>query len=172
MEVYLIRHAQAGQRGDGFDDHYRPLSAKGRRRARELAWMLAPVGITRVLSSPATRCTQTVAPLALALGLEVEERDELCEGADVGDVLALLGADHAGPVAACSHGDVIPEVIEALAAAGTPIRGDRCEKGSVWVLVRDGARWVDAHYVPKAATALPGPGTVGASSPAARPGGR
>ena len=46
MNVYLIRHAHAGDRGSGPRDKYRPLSDKGHRRAAELADMLGGVGIT------------------------------------------------------------------------------------------------------------------------------
>ena len=107
MNVYLIRHAQAGDRGHGPRDKYRPLSDKGQRRAAELATMLGDAPISRIVSSPATRCTQTVQPLADALGLEVVEHDDLWEGSSIDDVLAVL---QGGP----EPGD-----------AGSPVRGGR-----------------------------------------------
>lgn len=154
MNVYLIRHAQAGDRGHGPRDMYRPLSDKGGRRAAELAQLLAGAGITRVLSSPATRCTQTVQPLAAALGLEVEEHPVLWEGSDLDDVLALLEEPADGDVVACSHGDIIPELVERLAAGGATVQGRGCEKGSIWVLERDGGTWRSARYLSRSASAV------------------
>lgn len=154
MNVYLIRHAHAGDRGSGPRDIDRPLSEQGHRRALELAEMLSGEAITRILSSPATRCTQTVEPLAQALGLPVEEHHDLWEGSRSHDVAALLAAHRDGDLVACSHGDVIPEVIEQLAAAGVAVHGRGCEKGSLWLLERDGDGWMAARYISRKATAL------------------
>jgi phosphohistidine phosphatase SixA len=154
MNVYMIRHAQAGDRDDGPRDIYRPLSDKGRRRAGELAEMLSGVGITRILSSPATRCTQTVQPLAEALGLEVEEHAALWEGSDLDEVIAALDVPTDGDLVACSHGDIIPELIERLAAEGATVQGRGCEKGSLWILERDGDTWLSARYLNRSTTAL------------------
>lgn len=148
MAVYLIRHAHAGTRHDDEHDRYRPLTSKGRDRAATIATLLDHKTITRVLSSPATRCVQTVEPLASALDLPIVEHDDLWEGAMVGDALALLGA-HAGEgIAACSHGDIIPALIEHLGRDGVPIKGQGCEKGSIWVLDHDGERWTAATKIP------------------------
>jgi 8-oxo-dGTP diphosphatase len=85
MTVVLLRHASAGDRDrwEG-DDRLRPLDK---------------------LSSPYVRCTQTVAPL----GLAVEPDERLAEGADPDDTRALLlQADGA---VACTHGDVIENIV-------------------------------------------------------------
>lgn len=118
--------------------------------------MLAGRPITRILSSPATRCVQTVEPLARALGLEVEEIPALGEGSDGDEVADLLArSDGAGgAVVACSHGDLIPELIDTLAARGAAISGRGCEKGSVWVLEGEGGQWLRARYVSKKALDL------------------
>ena len=116
--------------------------------------MLADRPITRVLSSPATRCTQTVEPLARGLGLEVEEAAALAEGSSWDEVVELLARDQDGEVVACSHGDVIPELIDGLAAQGVAVSGRGCEKGSIWVLEGDGRQWLRARYVSKKAVGL------------------
>ena len=69
MTVVLLRHASAGhrERWEG-DDRLRPLDKKGRRQADALCAILRERGISRVLSSPYVRCTQTVAPLGLLTG--------------------------------------------------------------------------------------------------------
>jgi phosphohistidine phosphatase SixA len=154
MYVYLIRHAHAGSRVDGTRDLYRPLSDKGQLRAGELASMLAGKPITRILSSPATRCTQTVGPLAAATGIEVEEFRELWEGSGIDDVLLLMEQHTTGDLVVCSHGDIIPELIDWLGNSGTEVRGHGCEKGSVWILERVKNDWVSAHRVKKKATSI------------------
>ncbi len=149
--LHLIRHAAAGNRDrwEGPDEE-RPLSAKGFRQADHLAASLAGVGITRVLSSPALRCVQTVEPLAAALGVEVEPFPELAEGSSPVAVAGLL-TDVAGLDAAlCSHGDVIPEALEYLSAGGVRFRdrADQCRKGSTWSILHDGSRFSEAIYFP------------------------
>ena len=62
MLIHLIRHAHAGQGGPGGRDIYRPLSERGLAEANALATMVE--GTAPVLSSPATRCVQTVEALA------------------------------------------------------------------------------------------------------------
>jgi phosphohistidine phosphatase SixA len=106
MSVVLLRHASAGDRDtwEG-DDRLRPLDKRGRRQADALRDELLARGVTRALSSPYVRCTQTVAPL----GLDVEPDDRLAEGADLHETLELL-RDADGAVA-CTHGDVIENVV-------------------------------------------------------------
>ena len=151
MAWLLVRHARAGSR-KGWDgpDIERPLSKKGRRQGDGLVEILEPYGVKRILSSPYIRCTQTVKPLAEALGLEIEVRSELAEGAPVQDALALV-RQHAGTTAAfCTHGDVVPAVLEALARKGgvtLPADYDYA-KGSVWVLEEVSGKVVSARYLP------------------------
>ena len=65
MTVILLRHASAGDR-DGWDgdDRLRPLDEKGCREAETLVEELRRFTVRRVVSSPYTRCVQTVEPLA------------------------------------------------------------------------------------------------------------
>ena len=104
----LLRHASAGDRYHwAGDDADRPLDEKGRRQAAELAVELGTDDVRRVVSSPYVRCVQTVEPLAAALGLEVELDDRLAEGGG-SSAQALLEEDG---VVACTHGDVIFELV-------------------------------------------------------------
>ena len=107
MTSVLIRHAAAGDREywDG-DDFHRPLDAKGRRQAAELVELLRPLGVRRVMSSPYVRCMETVRPLAVALGVELEADDRLAEGAGPG-AAELLREDG---VVCCTHGDIAEAV--------------------------------------------------------------
>ncbi len=159
MDVYLIRHAHAGSRTAGPHDKYRQLSDKGRERALGIVELLDGIPIARIVSSSATRCVQTVEPLALARGLAIEEDDTLWEGSLLGDVLDLLArhrdrSDGLAHLVACSHGDIIPELVDHLGATGVPIKGHGCEKGSIWILSHDGKRWTGARKIGKKATTL------------------
>jgi 8-oxo-dGTP diphosphatase len=147
--VYLIRHAKAGDRSAWTeDDRLRPLSKAGRRQAEALVDTFRGIEVGRVASSPFVRCVQTVRPLALDRGLPVEECDELAEGADLGDALKLVSSTVDGSVF-CSHGDVIPAVIDDLVAHGMRIDGEPgWKKGSTWILERSLGLFVRARYVP------------------------
>ena len=148
MDVFVVRHAKAGSRRkwDG-DDTLRPLSRNGRPEAEGLVALLGASGITRVLTSPYTRCVQTVEPLAAALGLEVEIEDGLTEGADWTRALKLAERASA-PIVLCSHGDVIGDLMHHLSKRGVPLDDDRIEKGSTWVLQVEGGDVVKARYLP------------------------
>jgi len=158
MPVLLVRHAVAlSRRAWTGDDADRPLDDRGHQQSVALVDALAAFDVVRVRSSSAARCAATVEPLASARGLEVEPDDALFEGngrrafASVRALLAptsdTAGAD--GPaVVLCSHGDVIPEVLDFLAHEGAKLGKDvRCQKGSTWVLHIDAGR-VAGRYVP------------------------
>ena len=148
MTLYLVRHADAGQR-DPYspNDHQRALSEEGWRQAQRIADRLGGRGVTRVLSSPYPRCIQTVEPLAHRLGVEVESYGILAEGADPHRTLALMMALTGTEAVLCSHGDVIPDVLRLLEMSGMIINGRRGNaKGSVWTITSDGGRLVAAHY--------------------------
>jgi 8-oxo-(d)GTP phosphatase len=150
VTLLLIRHANAGSRKDwAGDDRLRPLSAKGRRQARTLIDQLEEWAPSRVLSSPYRRCVETVKPLANDLGLKVEEVLELAEGAGRRSV-ELVRSLHDSHVALCTHGDVIPEILVALADEDRLDLGPapRQAKGSTWVLLSRNGRFVEARYLP------------------------
>lgn len=131
-------------------DDQRPLDDYGRRQADALVGILADRSISRVLSSEALRCQQTIAPLAAALHLDVEVVPVLFEGSSTSRVLELIRSLGDANVVLCSHGDIIPDTIRALEVGGTLIHGDRrCAKGSVWELATgdgliDTATYIDA----------------------------
>jgi len=74
---------------------------------------LAGYDIERVLSSSLVRCVQTMEPLARELGIEIEERGELTEGATREEALALVEEVRGAGVALCTHGDVVLELLGA-----------------------------------------------------------
>jgi 8-oxo-dGTP diphosphatase len=109
--VFLVRHAKAADRFDWTGgDRDRPLIDKGRSQADRLAAALRREQPVLVAASPWLRCRQTAAPLAAAMGLQVELDDRL--GYDAPDVAAWVRAaarEHPGQaVVGVSHGDLIP----------------------------------------------------------------
>ncbi len=148
MDAFVVRHAKAGSRRrfEG-DDRLRPLSRVGRPQAAGIAELLAHRDIARVLTSPYTRCAQTVEPLAARLGLEVELDEDLAEGNHWSHALALV-EQATQPIALCSHGDVIGDLMHHLAERGVPLDDDRIEKGSTWVLQVEEGDIVKARYLP------------------------
>lgn len=82
MELLVIRHAEpvrvtAEETGGAPADP--GLTGRGHEQARRLAAWLAAEGVDRVVSSPLRRAVETAAPLATALGLELDIESELCE---------------------------------------------------------------------------------------------
>lgn len=148
--VYLVRHARAGSRSRWVGpDRARPLTEKGRRQADLIAARLVDCGITRVLTSPYTRCWETVGPLATKLGLLVEEAAGLAEGAFLTASVPVLQEAARGTTVLCTHGDVIGDLLGYIARLGVDLGPDpRLEKGSVWVLDVDGPRVSRAVYLP------------------------
>ncbi|HET8661685.1 MAG TPA: NUDIX hydrolase [Micromonosporaceae bacterium] len=158
--VVLVRHAAAGERGSWpGPDAARPLDAEGTAQAAALRHTLGLFAPERLVSAPARRCVQTLAPLAAALGLTVEVDAAFAEDTFVGEArtgdataagTAAPAADHtANAVAAaagrlracstarstvvCSQGAVIPPVLAALSGAGTADRY-HTPKGGAWLL--------------------------------------
>ncbi len=139
--VYLVRHAKAGERRIWTDDDVdRPLSGKGWRQAEALGTRLARKGATALYSSPYVRCVQTLEPLAGQLGTSVNVEQRLCEAEPFEPVLELLADVEDGAVL-CSHGDIIPAVVQALGRRGMEVQSPAdWRKATVWVLKRKGAR--------------------------------
>jgi len=151
MTIYLVRHGKAGSRRDWKDpDDERPLSKRGRRQAEALVDLLADRGIVSVFSSPSVRCVQTVEPVAEELGMAVDLRPELGEGTAKDDVVGFVGDLTSMTAAVCSHGDMIPVILDVLAADhGLDLPDDYpCAKGSVWEVVDDGSGRMTAKYFP------------------------
>jgi phosphohistidine phosphatase SixA len=141
VKVYLVRHADAGDRETWTGpDEERPLSDRGWRQARGLVDVLADREVGRVLASPYLRCRQTVEPLAEARGLEIEPEVRLAEGFPWREALALVTSIDQ-PAVMCSQGDIIAALIDDLARqALIAPRDARWQKASTWVLsVKDGA---------------------------------
>jgi broad specificity phosphatase PhoE/ADP-ribose pyrophosphatase YjhB (NUDIX family) len=120
--LLMVRHAKSRSRS-GWDkaDPLRPLNPRGRERAKALIPILAAYDVTRVVTSPSVRCLDTVLPYAVATGKRARIKSGLSEEgfAEQPDrapyhLTRLLERGHAAVV--CSHGPVLPVLLERLAA--------------------------------------------------------
>ena len=149
-KLYVVRHADAGHRGDGSrPDEERELSERGWRQAEGLCLELGERDITRLVASPFVRCVQTLEPLAKVLGLSVEADERLAERATADDALALAAEVRGTGAVLCSHGDVIPDLLEHLVAHGVKLKDElRGQKASTWVFSWDGDQLSKGRYLP------------------------
>jgi 8-oxo-(d)GTP phosphatase len=142
VPLILLRHAHAVPK-DG-DDPARPLNERGRGDAAVLAGMLACFAPhARVISSPALRCLETVAPYAAAAGVPVEEEPVLSVQNDSGYtpgalIRSILAA--AQPAIVCLHRENVPVALDAACTAlGSFLPADpMLVKGGFWVVHRSG----------------------------------
>jgi 8-oxo-dGTP diphosphatase len=153
MSVLLVRHARAGNRKYWKGpDIERPLSKKGRHQAEGLVDMLSRYRVKGIYSSPYVRCVQTVEPLAEKLKLGVEQYLELTEGSPADEVVALLRQAGGKTEVWCTHGDIVPIVLDAIVEQdGVKLkkREKRYPKGSFWELEQDDdGRVTSATYFP------------------------
>ena len=143
MAIHLVRHAKAGSRPDWHQpDDLRPLTNGGLVQAAAVADALVPLDVTRILTSRYARCVQTVQPLADKLGLDVEAHAALAEEASLDKAFALFEEVAASgcETVLCSHGNVIPAILDRLQRQGIALVADAwsCHKGSVWTVEVDG----------------------------------
>jgi 8-oxo-(d)GTP phosphatase len=148
--LYLVRHGAAGDRQSwNGEDRLRPLSSKGARQAAGLANTLADRGVEAIFSSPYLRCVQTVDPLAATTGLGVVEHPALAEGEGgkaTRDLVRELAGTHA---VLCSHGDVIPTLIDWMMNKGMTLKSDYdWKKGSIWEVEVRAGNFHKARYLP------------------------
>jgi 8-oxo-dGTP diphosphatase len=169
--IQLVRHAKAQSRDRwwGKPDRDRPLTKAGTAQSKSLAVDLATRPVIRILTSPYARCVQTVEPLADRLGLAIEPAEVLGEAPSVplldagdtwvasawlgGRALALVDqvvADSpGGDVVLCSHGDIVPSLMAALAGRdGLDIRDVHLKKGARFVLTFKGPSCATVKVVP------------------------
>ena len=140
LTIYLVRHAKAGDRSSwAGDDFLRPLVAAGSAASRRrCSTQFAGLPIDRLLSSPYVRCMETLVPLGGERMLAIEPVRALTEGASLEDALTLVRKHAHHDAVMCSHGDVIPMLLDHYAAQGvdlgpTPV----CPKGCTWMLEVD-----------------------------------
>jgi 8-oxo-dGTP diphosphatase len=124
--LVIIRHARSRSRSSWTKaDPLRPLNPRGRERAEALVPILAAYGVTRVVTSPSVRCLDTVLPYAVAAGKRARLKSGLSEEGFAEQperapyhLTRLLERGHAAVI--CSHGPVLPVLLELLAGIADP----------------------------------------------------
>ena len=131
MDLILWRHADAEDGDLRIDDMHRALTSRGVKQATRVAGWLdrqLPEG-TRILSSPAKRCEQTV----LALGRKYKLRPELGPEASCEQLLEVAQWPQSRQVVLIvGHQPTLGETIARLLPLGHPACPVR--KGMVWWL--------------------------------------
>jgi broad specificity phosphatase PhoE len=132
--VYLVRHAE---KVDPYPDDPSdpPLTDTGRARAADLARTLVDAGVTRILSTDYRRTRETAAPLAKALGLEIERYDPSAL-----EDLARRLAEAGERVLVVGHSNTTPRLAELLGGEPGPPIDEPTEYDRLYVLtLRPGA---------------------------------
>lgn len=149
MKLYVIRHAKAGNREKWPDDQdLRPLTKAGRKQAAALVGPFAAHNITKIVSSPAVRCRQTVEPLGEHVRMPVDLSDAIGEGAPLDETLALVDKVAQETAMLCTHGDVVGNLLEYAARNGVGIEQMHMEKAATWVFDLEDGTIINAAYVP------------------------
>jgi phosphohistidine phosphatase SixA len=157
----LVRHAHAGdkRRWPGPDDQ-RPLSPRGWAQARELAPVLAKLGVTRLLTSPSVRCQQTLFPAADQLLAVVQPVAALAPDAPMVDLLQLLASPAADAAALCTHRETLESLSLAWKPAWCQLTGSAAPDLSG---TPKGGCWIVDHFATPQACARPSADTTAAT---------
>ncbi|QEV99353.1 NUDIX hydrolase [Microbacterium caowuchunii] len=127
--LIVLRHAKALSRDDwDGPDAARPLSPRGRKQADAIVGPLRSFGVRRIVSSDAVRCVATVQPLAKALRRDIRTTPLISQDAwedGTTDARKVIGKRVRArkPAVICSHGPVLPDLLNELALATGTLRG-------------------------------------------------
>jgi phosphohistidine phosphatase len=149
MEVYLLRHAHAGDpdKWTG-DDAERPLSAKGRKQAERLGRFLAEHGFEpdAIVTSPKLRARETAELVAVELNAHIETDGRLGRALDpdlLGQVIDEAGG---GRVILVGHDPDFSELAAGLCGAQhIPLKKGTLVRIDVTPPLREGSgtlRWL------------------------------
>lgn len=123
--LLVVRHAEAQKRKTWKrKDSERPLAPEGRRTAERLVPVLAAYGVTRVVTSDAKRCVDTMLPFVDAYGVKTRLEPGLSEEKVSEAVLGQLAAQALGSAkrtAICTHRPVLRKLYAALGIDKTPL---------------------------------------------------
>jgi len=144
MDLYIIRHAWAGQYGDPQwpDDAQRPLTKKGRKRFAAMVNILGERGMepSLIATSPMLRCRETAQILTEGLfdQPEIIDRQELLPHGDLASLLVWTAqqAEEHPQIAWVGHAPDVGQLTAALIGQGNV--SIRFAKGAVAAVRFDG----------------------------------
>jgi phosphohistidine phosphatase SixA len=154
--LLLVRGAAATPREQWVhSDMTRPLAQDGQTTASVLGNLGLFFEIDRIVSAPATRCIETVAPLAGRESLTLEVSHGLADGRTP-EAIRLVEDTRGTGTVLCTHENVVDGILTWLADSD---RTDlevrlRQRRGSVWALTGDGSRYTAAYYIPMPETEM------------------
>jgi len=127
MELYLLRHAHAGDPAKWTsDDSDRPLSSRGRRQAERLGRLLAEAGVEpdAIVASPKARATQTAEIVAEAIGGRARTDERLGFGFGLAELAGLVrDLGRPGRLLIVGHDPDFSELLaDLLGAPSVPLR--------------------------------------------------
>ena len=132
VPIILLRHGAAEHRSTQRypDDRIRPLTARGRAQAERMAQLLGAYGPLDIVSSPATRCLDTLRPFAGITRTVIDVDPALTESAHdaapraaAGWIRALIAEGH--PTLVCTHRPVLNALLAAVIPAPNSKDKDR-----------------------------------------------
>ncbi len=132
----VVRHAKARPRGSWEGpDPLRPLDSRGQQRATSLSPILAAYGVKRLVSSPSTRCVDTLRPYAADHRITMRSKAGLSEEGFAED--PTKAAYHVermvqrGTAAAvCGHGPVLPSMLDVIGTRAAGCQADQLREAA------------------------------------------
>lgn len=151
--IALVRHARAGERRKwAGPDGLRPIDPVGAKQADRIAALLTPLRPRRLVAATPLRCTQTLEPLAAAIGDRAIVSDGAFAEPDgperlparVAAALARLAELRSRErVVVCSQGKLMPHLLAALHGVDDH-HAFKTPKGEGWLLTWSGDRLLGA----------------------------
>jgi 8-oxo-dGTP pyrophosphatase MutT (NUDIX family)/phosphohistidine phosphatase SixA len=151
--IAMVRHARAGERKKWAGrDELRPIDPVGAKQADRIAALLTSLRPRRLVAAPPLRCTQTLEPLAAALGAQPIVNDGAFGEPSAPDGLParvaaararlaeLRGSER---VVVCSQGKLMPYLLASLSDADDH-HPFKTPKGDGWLLTWSGENLVGA----------------------------
>ena len=101
------------------DDASRPLTSRGQEQASAVVSILSAYGPQALVTSPAVRCRETIAPYAQSIGVTPEAEAAVSQlaydnGEPMDEVVHRL-LDARESVVVCTHSPVVPELVATIA---------------------------------------------------------
>lgn len=154
--LLLVRGAPATPREQWMHSEMtRPLAQDGQTTARVLGNLGSFFEIDRIFSAPATRCMETVAPLAGRESLTLEVSHRLADGR-IPEAMRLVEDARGTGTVLCTHENVVDGILTWLADSDRTDLGMRLRhrRGSVWAVTGDESRYTAAYYIPMPETEM------------------
>lgn len=157
--LILLRHGKAISRADWLgEDEDRPLAVLGQDQAQRMAATYAGYNLTKIYTSDAVRCLDTVKEMSEALDLEMQITKHLSEYVyrkkptrAVEYAKEILYADIKSDrnILVCSHNPVLPLMLERLLKhSKVKVKVKHLKPGEAWILQFEGKKCVAITHQP------------------------